>query len=261
MSLTFGFGLGEIGTNYTSNQFSDAMRQITGDGVCIAGGKLALSASGFTANLSTGYVLTAGRWVENDEPLLLTIPPSGNYEDRFDGLVMTIDEETKKASIEILEGVDGSSPPDGTLYLLRVRRGATSLSDANVTDLRKYILPMSELTDNSLQIYHFLTEGVDREVKRLLDLIQSEVDRADNETHRLDERIHRLGGAPYIGDLMTSRRHPPPENEWLICDGGAVPTVYPKLSNILNGVLPNIPLIENLYGTYIYGGVPEEVVP
>lgn len=106
MSLSYGFALGDADTQYTSKQFSDAMRQFTGDGICDSGGKLALSMAGFTANISTGYILMAGRWIENNEPLILAVPPSWNYEERTDAVSAVVDEEARKAAIAILEDVD-----------------------------------------------------------------------------------------------------------------------------------------------------------
>ena len=258
MSLTCGFGLGEPGTEYTSAQFSEAFRQITGDGVCAMGGKLALTISGFVANLSTGYALTAGRWVENDEPLLLTLPLSGNYNDRVDAIAANVDKEVRKAALEILSGVDPATPPDGTLYLIRIKRGATSLTEENVTDLRQYILPLSELSAGALRAYDFLTSGIDREVARLIALSGQAVDKANAAIADIDAAIQRTGGGPTIGELMTARKHPEPATAWLTCGGGPVPDKYPELFAMLNGTLLDIPAVAGRYQTYIFGGSPVE---
>lgn len=254
MALTCGFGLGELGTEYNSRQFSDAIRQISGDGVCVMGGKLEMIISGFAVKLSTGYALTAGRWIENDEPFLLMIPPSGSHEDRVDAVVANVDEETRKAALEILSGVDPAAPPDGTLYLIHIKRGAAFLTAENVTDIRQYVIPLSELSAGALRVYEFLASGIDREVARLMALSEKLVDKADAAIAELDAEIQRLGGGPGLGELMTARRKPVPAAGWILCDGGDVPRAYPELSALLGGKLPDIP--GERYPTYIYGGTP-----
>lgn len=262
MSLSYGFALQ---TTDSSADFSEAFHAITGDGITSQGGRFALTLNGFTATLASGYAMAAGRWLYNDEPFALTVPPSGNNADRVDALVVQVEEESRKASLLVLPGVDPAEVRrEGciVLYLLRVRRGATSLSMTDVTDSRDNaalcgkVLPFSAVAGPALYVYQFLYSGIDQEVARLLAKSQAVVVKADAAIVELDAAIQQAGGGPSVGELMTARRHPDPTEEWLLCDGGSVPGAYPALSTMLSGTLPDISQVGDRYRTYIYGGVP-----
>lgn len=267
MALTYGFALKETDN---SQEFSNALQAVVGDGVALHGGGFNLTINGFTAALSSGYAFAAGRWLYNDEPLALTISPPGNTEDRVDALAVQVDYEARKASLEILADVDPASiraspslVRDETqyavlLYFIRARRGATSLNLDDVTDLRDdsglcgRVLPLSAIAEDVLYIYSFFTGGIDKEVVKLIELSNQVIAKADTAILELDTAIQKAGGAE-IGELMTSR-DPPSETGWVLCDGGAVPAEYPALSALLNGTLPNVP--GERYKTYIFGGAP-----
>lgn len=271
MSLSYGFALRPTDS---SAEFSEALRAVTGDGITPQGGRFALTINGFTASLSSGYALAAGRWLQNDEPYPMTLAPSGNTKDRTDALVVQVDHQARKASLSVLPDVDPAeiraSPSllrdedrySILLYFIRVRRGVTSLSLEDVTDLRSdgslcgYTEPLSEIAGKVLYIYDFLTSGIDREVARLLEKSEQVVQKAGAAIVDLDAAIQQAGGGPSIGDLMTARKHPDPGEEWLLCDGGTVPETYPALRAMLGGTLPDISREEDRYRTYIYGGVP-----
>lgn len=272
MSLTYGFTLQPTDD---STAFSNALHAIVGDGITLESGRFALTINGFTATVSSGYGMAAGRWAENDEPLALSIQPGGNNDDRTDALVMRVNYEARKAAIEVLLNVDPAAIRENPairrtddeycvfLYFIRVRRGSTSLTPDDVTDLREdnhlcgRVVPLSAISGNVLYIYNFLLSGIDQEVARLIGLSDQVAQKADAAIAELDGAIKKAGGAPKIGELMTSRRPPTPGNKWLLCDGSAVPAEYPALSGLLDGVLPNIP--GERYKTYIYGGAPMEV--
>jgi len=268
MSLTYGPALGPADS---ATGFCDAFHAIAGDGVTLQGGRLKLTINGFSVGLSSGYALASGRWVENDEPFTLTVPASGNNEDRTDALAVRVDHRARTAALEVLVDVDPAAlradmaplRNDETysilLYLIHVRRGATALTPDDVTDLREdsafcgQVVPLSAVAGDVLYIYRFLTSGIDQEVARLIGLSEQVVTRADTAIDELDAAIQQAGGGSVVGELMTSR-HPPSETGWFLCDGGAVPDGYPELSAILEGTLPNIP--GGRYKTYIYGGTP-----
>lgn len=271
MSLSYGFTLQPTDS---SADFADALRAVTGDGITPRGGRFAVSINGFTAALSSGFALAAGRWLWNDEPYPMTLAPSGNTKDRTDALAVLVDFQERKASLTVLQDVD----PDAIraspsllrdeqrysilLYFIRVRRGVTSLSLEDVTDLRAdgslcgYTAPLSEIAGKVLYIYDFLRSGIDLEVARLLEKSQAAVVKADAAIVSLDAAIQQAGGGPSVGELMTARKDPEPAGEWLLCDGGAVPEAYPALSTMLGGTLPDISQEGDRYRTYIYGGVP-----
>lgn len=276
MSLTYGFCLGDIDTEYNSAQFADAFHALFGDGITPYGAQFSLTIGGFTATLASGYALAAGRWVKNDDPLPLSIPPSGNNADRTDALVARVDYEARKASLEVLVDVDaaairadpsllrGKDEYSCVLYLIRVRRGSTSLSVEDVTDLREdgslcgKLTPLENVAESVLRVYRFFTEGLDAEAARLIGMSEQVIGKADAAVSKLESDIQATGSAPSIGELTTAIQHPTPEMEWLLCDGKAVPAAYPELSVLLGGTLPDIARMSGLFDTYIYGGEPVE---
>lgn len=140
-----------------------------------------------------------------------------------------------------------------------VKRGATSLTPSDITDLRTdkdlcgSVVPLSDIAGDVIYIYNFLNGGIDAEVSRLIDLSHAVISKADAAIAELDQAIKQAGGGADIGDLMTSR-HPPSETGWLLCDGGAVPAGYTALSALLDGILPNISADTDRYKTYIFAG-------
>ncbi len=150
------------------------------------------------------------------------------------------------------------------MYTIRVRRGATSLTLEDVTDLREdpalcgRLVPLSAIAGDVLYLDDFLTSGIDREVARLLAMSEKVVQKADAAIVELDEAIQQAGGTAAVGELCTARQPPLPEAEWLLCDGSAVPDAYDTLKTMLGGTLPNLSREGDRYRTYIYGGTPKE---
>lgn len=272
MSLSYGFCLGELGTKHDSEQFSSAFHALVGDGITDFGSRFSLTVNGFTATAASGYAYIAGRWLKNEEPIAIVLRPSGNNEDRVDALVVEVDYTERKAALRVISDVEPSELPHAlrtdnsysiVLDLIRVPRGATSLVPEYVTDTREdkalcgVISPLSSMSADVLYIYEFLTSGIDEELNQLINLSNHYIQRANVEIEKLDNQILKLGGKAQIGELMTSITAPSPPDEWLLCDGTAVPELYPDLVEMLNGSLPNIPAIDQRFKTYIYGGRPE----
>lgn len=275
MSLTYGFCLGDEDTLYNSAQFSDAIHAIFGDGITPKGSRFSLSVNGMTATLSTGYALAAGRWTENDEQLALPLRASGNNDDRTDALVVRVDYTARMASIEVLTNVDAAairSDPsilksgdtyDLILYLIEVHRGATSILPLDITDLRGdadfcgYLSPLADVAESVLYVYRFLTEGLDAEEYRLIELSKQAQSKADAAVVRLSNEIAATGVAPAVGELLTTISPPIPAGSWLLCTGDTVPEQYPELNTLLGGTLPEI-AAEGDFNTYIYAGRPVE---
>lgn len=278
MSLSYGFCLDGDETTYNSAQFSNAFNAVFGNGITPHGSKFALTLNGFTATLSSGFSLAAGRFLKNGEPLPLSVPLPDKNRDRIDAIAVSVDYEEKKADLKVLVNIDADNIRENIsalrnggsysilLYLAHVRRGSTSISFEDITDVRAdktlcgYIPQISEISQAALYAYNFLASGLDKKEQQFSDRIDSILQEADAEIAALDQRAIDAGGKAAIGDLSTSLVLPGPANEWLLCNGSAVPTQYPELSEILNGDLPSIQQTDGRFKTYIYAGKPKEGV-
>lgn len=283
MSLSYGFCLDELSSLYNSAQFSDAVHAVTGDGITIQGAQLDAAVNGFTVTVKSGYAIAAGRWLENDEPLSMTLKGSGNSEDRTDALAVRVDYEARKAELTVLENINPEEIRENpsilrndeeysiVLYFVRVRRGVTALTPEDLIDLRTdaklcgKIIPLSSVTGDALYVYQYLRSGLDEKVSALVRLsnaileavtakVQEILNKADEKIEDLDAQIQIIGNEPQVGELRTARLAPSPESEWLLCSGGPVPPEYSALSALLNGTLPDISKADDRYRTYIYAG-------
>lgn len=268
MSLSYGFCLDGQDSTYTSAQFAEAFQAVFGDGICEYGRHFDLAEIlNFTVTLGTGYAIAAGRWLENDENLSLTLPPSGNYDDRYDAVAVRVDYEARKVYLEIMADVDPTAPPRNDkeyaifLYVIFVKRGATVLSTDDITDVRAdrtvcgYIKPFSDISSDVEYIYTFLRSGIDEDVARILLKGQAVIDYAQDVIDELSATIDAVTGTQ-IGDTMTALTQPLPKREWLLCDGSAVPPEYPELSILLGGTLPDLSPEDDRWGTWIFAGTP-----
>lgn len=272
MSLSYGFCLGAEGTQYNSAQFSEAVHAFAGDGVCDYGSEFSLKlGSGFSATLGSGYALVNGRWIESNDPYPLAFSPSGNSSDRFDAVAITADYAAKKVMLQVLVGIDPDalredmSPlrNDRTysilLYLLRVRRGAPSLLEDDIQDVRDdpvfcgRVLPVRQIALKVLDIYAFLSGGIDDEVNRILGLADEAIRRGDNALKEMDAAIRRKNGIE-IGDVVASLQWPRPRQEWILCTGAIVPEEYEELREKIGRNLPYIQHDDIRFRSYIYAG-------
>ncbi len=268
MALSYGFALNAADS---SASFSNALSSIIGDGVTPQGGRFGWSVNGFTVSLSSGYGYGAGRYLKNDEPYPMPLGPPKNNEDRTDALALLVDYRARRAELGVIADVDPvkiretpSLMRDGEryvvyLYFVCVRRGATSLTPEDVTDLRDEpslcgrVIPLSAIAGDVLYVYSFLTGGIDKEVARLIAKSNLVIDKANTAIAELDAQIKKAGGGAETGELMTSR-HAPSETGWLLCDGGAVPAEYEALSALLDGRLPALSNPDDRYKVYIFAG-------
>lgn len=274
MSLSCGFGLGKEDTEYTSAQFSDAMSAFTGNGITTYGKQFSLTVNGFTATINTGYSLISGRYIENDESRPLSIPLPSNYGDRTDAIVLSVNYEEREISVEVISGVDELAVRQDpsilrqngkyccVLYFIHIRRGSTSIDTKDIVDVRGdkklcgWIYPLSMLTKRILHVYRYATTGVDEDLNRVVNAANQLVVRSDQAISAVQEQIKNLSAGYEIGELMSLRGTPEPANEWLLCDGSAVPEEFGELNIALKGNLPNISRATDRYRTYIYGGTP-----
>lgn len=268
VALTYGFCLDGQDSAYTSEQFSHAFHAVFGDGVCQFGQLFELTGvENFTVTLGTGFALAAGRWLKNDEPLSLTLPTAGNYDDRYDAVAVRADYGARRVTLEIMPDINPDAPPRGDreytlfLYVIRVRRGATVLSNDDITDTRAdhtlcgYIRPLWEVSWSVEYVYTFLRSGVDEEVARILALGDETAQRAETAIAELEKQIGAARGTA-LGDITITLSHPLPAAEWLPCDGSPVPADHPGLSALIGGTLPLMDAADPRWGYWIYGGAP-----
>lgn len=270
MSLSYGFLIPN--TAEDSHGFSEAIHALFSDGVTKYGGQYALTLGGsMKVDLATGCAMANGRYIKHDEPLSLVFPASGNTADRYDAVAAHVDYPNRKAEIVILVDIDPNSLPrdemqyNVPLYVVRIRRGSSMLRTDDIQDARAdaalcgYITPLSGISGDIEYVYGFTQSRIEEAVAGIIEKIQKISDNADRKIAALDKKITTIAGSKGIGDMEISRRPLSPENEWLLCDGTAVPKQYPKLSEMLGGTLPDISGMNDRYKSYIYGGMPVEV--
>lgn len=274
MSLDYGFCLGPDTTQYNSAQFSEAFLHLAGNGVCEYGTKFALTLiGGFNVYLGTGYAMVGGRWVKSDEQVNLTVSPAQSAGDRYDAIAAVAELPGKEIRLKILKGIDIAAVRENPalirnddsyailLYLLRIRRGATSISEQDVTDLRNdtalcgRVTPLGKIATKALKVYAFLSGGIDEEVARIVGIANSAIEKGETALETLKTLIRQKTGNG-IGDIVLSAQMPHPDEEWLLCDGGIVNPAYVELYAMLNGDLPNIQPADNRLKGYVYGGPP-----
>lgn len=262
MSLIAGFLLG---SPTTSKQFSEVFHALTGDGLTSYGGRFPLKLqSGLSVSVGPGFAFAAGRWLRSDETVLLRLPPSWNYDDRYDAIAVRANEAERMVELMVLEGVSPDPPPKEDedslyLYLAHVRRGATTLYETDLKDTRGdsrlcgEILPLSGISGAVLEIYTFLTSGIDLEIARIIALAQVEIQKAEYALEELGNAVHGKTGNQ-IGDIVSALTCPEPKEGWLLCDGGSVPEQYAALKEAIGDTLPNIPQKWERFRTWIFAG-------
>lgn len=274
MSLSCGFGLG--GTT-TAADFAGAFHALFGDGVTEYGTQFNLLINGFSVTLYSGYAMAAGYWLENDEPTQIMLGASGNRDDRTDALTVRVNYGERKAELAVLKDIDAATikadptlirDGDGysiILYLISVRRGVSTLTPADVEDVRGdtalcgHIMPLSRIAGSVLYIYNFLTSGIDERVDAIVAQSNALIAKAAAQILALEKAAEKAGGIPEIGELTQCRREPSPADEWVLCNGNPVPARFPALRALLEGTLPDICTTYDRYRTYIYGGEPQAV--
>lgn len=250
MALTYGFDLGAVGTQYTAAQFSDVFAALMGDAAAESGGQLRMTlGSGLTVNVAPGYAYAAGRWVKSDAAQTFRLAPAYNTEDRYDAIALTVDLAERRATLELMTDVDPLAP--GFLYLIRVRRGASTLYESDVTDNRTILQPLSELSAGGLSAFRFLTSGIDAEVERITARSAAAIAAAEESIDGLRAAIAAKRGDE-IGDIQAAAAAP--GAPWLLCDGSPVPEAYTALIALIGATLPDLEPEDDRLAYYIYGG-------
>lgn len=273
MALNYGFCLGDLNRQYTSKEFSDAINAVFGDGVSEYGMQFSVSVNGFQLSVDSGYAVAAGRYLENDAQEALTISPSSNTEDRTDAIVVRVDHAAREVELAVLEDVDPEAIEEDAgiirdstqyclvLYFVKVRRGVTTLAPDDVTDARGnsavcgYLKPISSIAGNILSVYNFVVSGFEQKVEDLLQNGEFVIRTGERALAALETVVEESTGF-YLGDVVIAVNKPGRDADWLLCDGSNVPEAYPELSELLNGVLPDLPQQDTRLRAWIYTGAP-----
>ncbi len=272
MALSYGFCLGEAGNQTDSQQFSMVFQQLAGDGI---GSGFDLQLQGFSLRLGGGYAFLQGRWIRLDEPVLLAVQPAGYRGDRYDGVAIQADFQARQVRPALLTDIDLKQLRQNPalfrneqkycllLYAIRVRRGSSILLEEDVQDLRDdpffcgQVASLSAAAPDALRAFQFFQTGLDERIENLLAQGDQVLESGDKALLHLEQLMENIGGKPALGQLHTGRKAPQPAENWLLCQGGDVPSGYPALSALLSGKLPDIRCQDPRIQTYIYGGKRE----
>lgn len=277
MALNYGICLGEESREYTSAEFCEAVQAVFGDGICKFGSGFSVTPGGFDLNVSTGYAVAIGKFLKSNGKSGRTISPSSNTKDRYDALAVRVDYQERRVELAVLKDVEPDAIKSDPvivrnsreycliLYFIHVRRGATTLSPYDIEDVRDNsdlcgrVIPLAEASGHVLYIYKYLTEGIDEKAAWLMSESERILQKGDDAISRIDSILIEKGIYPVVGELQVALNHPLPAAEWLLCDGGAVPAAYPKLTAVIGTALPNISLPSDKVKTYIYAGKSEQI--
>lgn len=146
MAIKYGFFNSVDGDRrYTAEDFCRFLQGIVRSGVYAdRSDSLQVFANGdLTVTVQEGRAMLDCHYMENDEPLTLTLSPGGT-QDRSDAVVMRLDLDERTCSIYVKEGAPNGSPAltragnvqEWMLALVYVPKLATAVTQSNVTDTR-----------------------------------------------------------------------------------------------------------------------------
>lgn len=135
---------GSYDRTYGSDDFSDMISLLVSDGVFVtpANQLMVQAKSGRTVTVKAGRAFIDGRWYILDEDKNITLSANGTAYARKDVICCTLNKSTRQITTVKKEGVSSTFPVNnGTTHELvlaeiNVRVGATSISNADITDRR-----------------------------------------------------------------------------------------------------------------------------
>lgn len=149
MSVTSGFFNSVNGDRkYNAEQINEFFGGLISSGVLP--GQLQVTAKdGMTISVAEGKGFIDSHWVKNDSPYDLTLVNADSVLDRIDAIIMKLDltTEMRNITIRIKRGnlMSNPTPPEMTrtstvkeycLATIRVKKGATAITQADITDTR-----------------------------------------------------------------------------------------------------------------------------
>ena len=153
MAITYGFFNSVDGDRtYNAEDMSSYFEGLVSDGVyaSVDDALIVLAAgSGLGITVGTGRAIVKMHWLRNSAALPLELSPADVQYDRIDVVVLRCDltESGRAVSIEIKEGTPAESPAAAALEdsetmkelalaFIRVKKGATTLYQSNISDVR-----------------------------------------------------------------------------------------------------------------------------
>lgn len=150
MSLTFGF-FNSLNHDrlYDANQFSELFTGLITDGVyeMVGDAFMVSENNGMTVNVGIGRAYFNSRWIKNDALMPVTIGQSSQVLNRYDAVVIEVDESTavRKCFIKVIRGPEAVNPVKPTmidthtvhqypLAYIYVGANVTSIKASNITN-------------------------------------------------------------------------------------------------------------------------------
>lgn len=150
MALTSGFYNSLNGDRrYNSEQISSMFEGLLSDGVfeSVDNAFIVTPSSGLTLSIGSGRAWVKNKWAKNDANITITLNPAHVTLKRYTAIVLRNDFTTRDITLEMIDGENASSPTkpsivrnasmyDLCLAYVYVGAGATTITSANITDMR-----------------------------------------------------------------------------------------------------------------------------
>lgn len=150
MALTYGFFNSVSGDRvYNADTISRMFRGLISDGIYanVDDAFRVQATTGLTLSVGSGRAIVEDRWVENDAAITVTLSAANALLDRIDAIILRKSTTSRDVSLMVLTGVPANNPirpaitRNGTTYdlllaVVRVPAGATTITAANITDMR-----------------------------------------------------------------------------------------------------------------------------
>lgn len=150
MAITYGFFNSSSGDRkYNADQMSQYFKGLIGNGVfeSVGGALQVIAGTGMTVQVKTGRAIINCKWIDNDAVLNLDITQAHGALNRWTAVVVKLDITNRLMTITTKDGTPASTPTqpsmDNTstsveicLAMIYVAAGVTSISQADITDMR-----------------------------------------------------------------------------------------------------------------------------
>lgn len=150
MAITYGFFNSVNGDRkYNADQMSEYFKGLISNGVyeSVGGALLVTAGSGMNVTVASGRGVINCKWINNDAPITVPITQAHALLNRWTAVVLALDITNRTMAITTIDGLSSSSPRKPNmintatmvticLAYVYVGAGVTSISQANITDMR-----------------------------------------------------------------------------------------------------------------------------